>query len=78
MSDSTSTTITTAQVTNPFAAVGRAVMSAVRFVRREREIARAERHLAAMSDDMLRDIGIRRDEIGSMVRFGRRDYARYL
>ena len=43
----------------------------IRAIRRAVETARARRHLEALPDYMLRDMGIGRSEIGSAVRFGR-------
>ena len=55
--------------------VGRAVQtwfaSVVESWRERREEKRAMRHLRRMSDHTLRDIGIHRTEISSMVRHGR-------
>jgi uncharacterized protein YjiS (DUF1127 family) len=43
----------------------------IQAIRRHAEIARARRHLEALPDHMLRDIGIGRSEIGSAVSHGR-------
>lgn len=79
MSKSITTAMHEAQIGNPVAAVGRVFRNAVRQIRREREIARAVRQLEAMSDTMLRDMGIERHQISHAARFGRRgDAWRYL
>lgn len=60
-------------------AVAGAMAAAVRYVRREREIARARSRMAEMSDAMLKDIGIDRFDVDVAARFGRRgDWRRNL
>lgn len=76
MTDSTCTTVHEERIATPFGVVGHAVAGVVRYFRREREIARAVRQLAAMPDHMLKDMGIDRHEIEYAARFGRREYGR--
>lgn len=54
---------------------GRLLLAPVRFIKREREIARSIRILSCMDDRGLRDIGISRSDIDHMVRYGRDDRA---
>ncbi|HUF87900.1 MAG TPA: DUF1127 domain-containing protein [Thermohalobaculum sp.] len=65
-----------AAAANPLAAVARAIGGAVRRLRREIEIERAARQLAALPDAMLRDMGIDRYAIDFAVRQGRREHGR--
>lgn len=60
----------------PFAAAAGAVARLFGAIRREREIVRAQRALEAMSDEMLRDMGIDRYQIGRAARYGRSEHGR--
>lgn len=46
------------------------------FFRREAAIARAERHMEKLNDDVLRDIGVHRSQIRVAVRMGREEFGR--
>jgi uncharacterized protein YjiS (DUF1127 family) len=59
-----------------FVTVTQAISRRVAWVRRRMEIARCERHLHEMPDNMLRDIGMHRSEISGVVRYGRTEYGR--
>ena len=59
-----------------FAGAFAAVAAAVRHVRREMEIARAQREMAAMSDTLLKDIGVDRVDIDLAARYGRGEHGR--
>ncbi|WP_374367256.1 DUF1127 domain-containing protein [Dongia sp.] len=50
---------------------GSLLLAPVRFIQREREIARSIAILSSMDDRGLRDIGMSRSEIDHMVRYGR-------
>lgn len=78
MTDQTSRVALAAAGQNPFAGLFAPVARMVRAVRREMEIARAQRALSDMSDAMLRDMGIDRYEIDLAARFGRDHGRRYL
>jgi uncharacterized protein YjiS (DUF1127 family) len=54
-------------------AFARILVRLVRAMARERRVHRDNRTLKAMSDHMLRDIGLTRSQIGYAVRFGRLD-----
>lgn len=45
-------------------------------MRRRRAIVWSERHLEAMPDHVLKDIGMHRSEIPAIIRFGRSEYGR--
>lgn len=51
--------------------VANSVSDRVRAALREYGYRRAERRLSALSDEMLRDVGLHRSEIGAAVRHGR-------
>lgn len=59
-----------------FAAVTGMVARLFSAIRREMEIVRAQRALEAMSDEMLRDMGIDRHQIDLAARQGRSEHGR--
>lgn len=83
MMTTTTTTARAAGAGRAVAGAGRsaaaAMAAAVRYVRREMEIARAQTRMAEMSDAMLKDIGVDRLNVDLAARYGRRsDRRRYL
>ena len=46
------------------------------FLRREAEIAHAERHMEKLNDDLLKDIGVHRSQIHFATRVGRNEFGR--
>lgn len=76
MTDLTCTSARGSAVGNTFAAAFAALARMVRAVRREMEIARAQRALENMPDSMLRDIGIDRYQIDAATRLGRGKHGR--
>ncbi len=76
MSTSRSTSAHAVSVARIASAVAAPLAKVVRYLRREAEIARAERAMGQMNDQLLRDIGVHRSQIQMAARIGRAEHGR--